>query len=154
MAGFPGSVSSATTATRWVSLPIRENSCHSWFHLKAWFFREGWRIFNHEWARMGRGRSITDRRSITDLPLYLDAIRAVACIRFVRAWLCVDHCVAVGVKPTPSLSEACSVCVKNAVAQEPKPLRAIGGGTIGNRQRRWRSKTSSCSACDASRPPT
>ena len=29
------------------------HSCHSWFHLKAWVFREGWRIFNHEWARMG-----------------------------------------------------------------------------------------------------
>ena len=69
--GLPGSVSPATTATRWVSLPIRENSCHSWFHLKAWFFREEWRIFNHEWARMGRGRSITAQRSITDRSLYL-----------------------------------------------------------------------------------
>ena len=46
--GLPGSVSPATTATRWVSLPIRENSCHSWFHLKACGFREGWKIFNHE----------------------------------------------------------------------------------------------------------
>ena len=29
-------------------LPIRENSCYSWFQLKACVFREGWRIFNHE----------------------------------------------------------------------------------------------------------
>ena len=41
----PGSVS---PGPMWVSLPIRENSCHSWFHLKACVFREGWRIFNHE----------------------------------------------------------------------------------------------------------
>ena len=55
--GFPGSVSPATTATKWVSLPTRENSCHSWFHLKAWVFMEGRGFLTtngHEWGGDGR----------------------------------------------------------------------------------------------------